>query len=208
MSNERCARQTKKGTRCQNPVARWFEPADPGADSCRTHLTPAELVVFLQRECEFEEKWGIRAWREREAELFASDPACWSWGSHPTADDIQRVKASFSPEVHMRLTDGDFAEFAMIEWHEKRCAICDNTGSLVLDHDHQTGLIRGKLCRSCNTCEGFRHGGVWDKYRRRNPATICGVESPYIDPFTLEEAKPAPPPDDPWKNHWMRNVDL
>lgn len=96
----------------------------------------------------------------------------------------------------------------MTEWQQGRCAICGARGSLVVDHDHQTGLVRGKLCPSCNTREGHRHGGIWDKYRQRNPATICGVENPYLDPFTLEEARPAPPPGDPWQNNPMKAVDL
>lgn len=32
----------------------------------------------------------------------------------------------------------------------KSCAICDKTETLVVDHDHDTGAIRGVLCRRCN----------------------------------------------------------
>ena len=37
------------------------------------------------------------------------------------------------------------------------CAICkrdDSRGSLAVDHCHKTGLVRGLLCRSCNTSLG------------------------------------------------------
>lgn len=41
---------------------------------------------------------------------------------------------------------------------EGKCAICGvdpGYGQLVLDHDHETNLIRGLLCRPCNSGLGF-----------------------------------------------------
>lgn len=35
-----------------------------------------------------------------------------------------------------------------------RCLICWKTKDLVVDHDHETGKVRGGLCRSCNTFLG------------------------------------------------------
>lgn len=35
-----------------------------------------------------------------------------------------------------------------------RCGMCGEVDQMVEDHDHNTGLIRGLLCRSCNTLEG------------------------------------------------------
>lgn len=37
------------------------------------------------------------------------------------------------------------------------CAVCGNAEKLVLDHDHETGLVRGILCNSCNMALGYAH---------------------------------------------------
>ena len=35
------------------------------------------------------------------------------------------------------------------------CQICGSTKSLVIDHSHKSGRIRGRLCNSCNKGLGF-----------------------------------------------------
>lgn len=42
-----------------------------------------------------------------------------------------------------------------------RCGICGLAGPLHIDHDHDSGLIRGLLCVGCNLKEG-RHGWCGD----------------------------------------------
>ena len=39
-------------------------------------------------------------------------------------------------------------------WQDDRCAVCGEEGRVVLDHDHDTALCRGFLCRGCNISEG------------------------------------------------------
>lgn len=92
------------------------------------------------------------------------------------------------------LTDDAADEFQMQRWQAGRCAMCDKTGSpLVLDHDHDTGLIRGYLCRSCNTQEGFgRHLPRFIRWRNGwNPARLMGIEEQYILLNGLTEAQMA-----------------
>lgn len=95
----------------------------------------------------------------------------------------------------------------MTFWHEGRCAICGLKSERIIDHDHATGLERGELCRSCNTLEGFGYQGIFAKYRERNPATMWGIETPYLDPITHELATPKPEiKRDIWANNPMKGV--
>ena len=45
----------------------------------------------------------------------------------------------------------------LIKKQHNKCAICglDLNGKSVVDHDHQTGRVRGILCNSCNTGIGL-----------------------------------------------------
>jgi hypothetical protein len=70
-------------------------------------------------------------------------------------------------------------ERRLLEWQDERCAICGAESQLYLDHDHDTGLVRGWLCHVCNTREEY--GGRWERYRNRAPAQILGLEIRYFD---------------------------
>lgn len=57
----------------------------------------------------------------------------------------------------------------------ERCAFCGRTDTrLVIDHDRNSGLIRGLLCVSCNTREG-RLDPAFDEYRKAPPAARLGL---------------------------------
>ena len=119
------------------------------------------------------------------------EPACWSW------------------PLPQRLPNGRFG-IGLSEWHDGRCAMCDlGGGGNVCDHDHETGLIRGYLCPSCNVREGMDFGRSrgWANYRLRPPAVILGVELVYVSPVT-GPAVPQPPPTlaELWKDHPFRGV--
>jgi hypothetical protein len=97
--------------------------------------------------------------RKRLPQLLLSKPACWSW---PMPADHREYSA-----------DG------MFRWHEHRCAVCA-AGQTVVDHDHETGLVRGLLCVSCNNGEA-RHDGVFLLYRKINPAYMFDVHIRWSD---------------------------
>jgi hypothetical protein len=95
--------------------------------------------------------------------LAARDPVCWSW--------------------EMVISEGDDDRSVFRAWHAGRCAVCGYCDvRLVDDHDHDTGLIRGMLCRSCNRREPHDNG-LFRKYRERPPAQILGIHLRYWDPF-------------------------
>ena len=123
-------------------------------------------------------------------------PACWAW---PAVNPYELVRThiaqlDLSPEGQ-ELMAGDCGDLAISLWQADRCAVCARVStSLVCDHDHVTALVRGYLCRSCNTLEGVNTDptGVFAKYRQRPPAAILGVQVRYFSPLT-GWAKPAPP---------------
>ncbi len=43
----------------------------------------------------------------------------------------------------------------MAEEQDFRCAICGEHTKLYVDHDHETGRVRGLLCHKCNTAIGL-----------------------------------------------------
>jgi hypothetical protein len=58
-------------------------------------------------------------------------------------------------KLKMTQVAGVREDFASAQGH--RCGICRQVTSAaqqVLDHDHQTGICRGMLCRNCNGLEG------------------------------------------------------
>jgi len=55
----------------------------------------------------------------------------------------------------MVLKKGSIKEF--FDRQNGKCAICQREfiGSGHIDHDHETNIVRGLLCKSCNTAIGF-----------------------------------------------------
>lgn len=76
---------------------------------------------------------------------------------------------------------------ALYVWQDGRCALCGKKGRLVEDHCHESGNIRGLLCRSCNVGEGA--GWSAPKFVAwRNGTTAAaalGVVEQYVNAFGI-----------------------
>lgn len=137
---------------------------------------------------------------KRRAALLDGNPACWRW-KVPTRAEAERLQAElrqerleWTPDPEP-LPDERLRWILMADMHKDRCAICGQRDrGLRKDHDHATGLVRGWLCPSCNTSEGYNTSGIFAKYRAINPAMMCGVREMYESewgPTTIV----LPPPD-------------
>ena len=147
------------------------------------------------------------------------NPVCWYWPPElPSLEDARQKfferaqRTGCTPEQAQvlwnlecaaeALTGG--AEDALVRWQNGNCAICGKARDLVCDHDHETGLVRGWLCQSCNATEGRNHepDTIFERYRERPPATILGLTIRYLNPVTGEYATPQLPSATDWADKW------
>ena len=63
------------------------------------------------------------------------------------------VKALYNKRNWQTYGIGNFSELDRESLYRKQgglCALCDRPGKLYVDHDHETGKVRGLLCNQCN----------------------------------------------------------
>jgi len=70
---------------------------------------------------------------------------------HPKRMAVKRRADHYKAKYNMSLAEYD----DLLKAHDNSCAICgkspeENGKRLCVDHDHETGRIRGLLCHSCN----------------------------------------------------------
>ncbi|MFE5507578.1 endonuclease domain-containing protein [Amycolatopsis japonica] len=124
------------------------------------------------------DKAVVELWAGNEPPALATEdePACWSWPAigGEGNDSAQGGGAVAAGERLLR------------RWQDGRCAICGGREKLYRDHDHDSGLVRGLLCHSCNT--GENGSLLWGNYRERPPCRILGLEFRYFDPNLADHA--------------------
>ena len=140
LRTEQCGRLWSKTKKPCTHAAKYPFPA------CGRHATEDDIPLVRQRAAEA-------------AKLHAhvrtpTRPACWRW-------PIPREVAA--------LVSQDPWE-ALVRWQDGRCAVCDHGTDRVLDHDHNTGWIRGWLCRSCNVSEPHSAEPRFRRYRSLSAA--------------------------------------
>ena len=82
-------------------------------------------------------------------------------------------------------------------WHDDRCAVCGEEGRGVLDHDHDTALCRGFLCRGCNISEG-KGSALFEDWRgdKDAMARVVARQREYVYPTRRAGGIVYPAPDE------------
>jgi len=201
MLEQRCSRLTAKGRPCRSTLITWYDIEAPRPLTCWMHATEAERTASKAGA-----ERSAMVWLTPASRILDGEPACWTWPV-PAMCGALVIEALMAD----RANDAEpLARKALALWQAERCAICGEGVGLVTDHDHSTGLVRGELCRPCNTNEGIRKGGdnnVYARYRQRPPVRILGVRIRYQHPITGEYAEPLAPVDG-WRDNPMRGIGL
>lgn len=106
-------------------------------------------------------------------------PACWTWPVGEAEHERAYLAATDPSAEH-----GEYlARLLLTDWQAGRCAACGYLiERLFWDHSHDTGYVRGLLCRPCNNREPRATGGLFGRYRARPAAAIVGVSIFYEEP--------------------------
>lgn len=96
---------------------------------------------------------------DKTEENFASDPTRKRGRNYWCRVCINKRQKEYRPRYaeyykrrHLKRTYGlEYEDYLNLsKAQDNRCAICNEIKPLVVDHNHQTGLIRGLLCNFCN----------------------------------------------------------
>lgn len=82
--------------------------------------------------------------------LYPSCKECntFAWQTIDGTERKKRVRR-YKQWARYRITEDQFLAMSSV------CEICGSEEDLAIDHDHETELVRGRLCRSCNLGIGF-----------------------------------------------------
>lgn len=69
---------------------------------------------------------------------------------NPELEKEKRKEAQLKYKYNISKDDYD----SLLVKFDYKCALCNNSNNLCIDHDHSTGQIRGILCKACNSALG------------------------------------------------------
>jgi len=142
----------KKCSKCgvEQPLENFYK-AKGGEDGHRNDCK----ACFAQRAKDWYAKPGnkekavtrVKKWQEENPERYQQQQAEWrDSGRKAQSDRKSHLKNTFG------LTQEEYE--AKLRWQRGVCLICQQPPAegqmLDVDHDHETGRVRGLLCRNCN----------------------------------------------------------
>ena len=101
---------------------------------------------------------GLEAWNKEELEWFAKD-STQKYGRKNYCEDCRKTRRrNDGLKAAYGITLQEYEE--LLQKQEGKCKICGTTdpkhkGVFHVDHNHNTGKIRGLLCHGCNTALGL-----------------------------------------------------
>lgn len=87
----------------------------------------------------------------RRRERYQSDPEYRAESNRRARESAAKNRSHQQARLREKLYGLTAAEHeAMLQRQQGRCAICKSAAALSVDHDHETGQVRGLLCPRCN----------------------------------------------------------
>lgn len=124
------------------------------ADPERERQYRAERAAVYRSRYPEKAKASITRWRENNRDKDRAAAKRWA-KEHPK--EAKAIARRNQLRVRYGITPEDY--IFLFEAQGGVCAICgnENTGgrNLCVDHNHETGKVRGLLCTSCNTGVGY-----------------------------------------------------
>lgn len=153
-TRERTKDNTKKPPRHQSAEGMNF------CQCCKTEKPIAEFYNSTRTFTGLSKRCKACSFAEHEKWRLKNLPKVAAQGRKWRAENRDRAKDHFL-KMHYGLPLGSYAK--MLVEQEGKCAICrtetpGGKGRFHVDHDHETGVVRGLLCGNCNVGIGhFRH---------------------------------------------------
>ena len=139
-----CCRVKQSDLTCESCGLIW-QSANRGQ---KPHLCPG---------CEVRLSWCSRCSRPKPLGEFSPHPQartgrhsrCRACVAEVARTDYREVRRKNALKRQYGLTPAEYD--GLLASQGGRCALCDRASTLVIDHDHESGRVRGLLCYGCNT---------------------------------------------------------